>query len=72
MCCDKIIAARIQRNLCELRISAVFDFVRTSRSSDKLYPTQATKQVRLLFRSHCILTCNSYFKGGKFENFDTF
>ena len=34
MCCDKIIAARIQRNLCEPRISAVFDFVRTSRSSD--------------------------------------
>ena len=34
MLCDKIIAARIQRNLCDPRISVVFDPVRTSRSSD--------------------------------------
>ena len=36
-----------------------------------IYPTQATKQVRLLFRSHRILTCNGYFKGAKFANCDT-
>ena len=29
-----------------------------------IYPTQATTQVRLLFRSHRILICNAYFKGG--------
>ena len=70
MCCDKIIAARIQRNLCEPRISAVFDFVHTL--DQMIYLTQATKQVRLLFQSHRILTCNGYFKRGNFENFDTF
>ena len=32
--CDKIIAARNQRNLCEPRISVLFDPVRTARSSD--------------------------------------
>ena len=34
MLCDKIIAARNQRNLCEPRISVLFDHVRTARSSD--------------------------------------
>ena len=34
MFCDKIIAARIQRNLCEPRISVVFDFARSPGSSD--------------------------------------
>ena len=34
MLCDKIIAARNQRNLCEPRIPVLFDPVRTTRSSD--------------------------------------
>ena len=34
MLCDKIIATRIQRNLCDPRISVVFDPFRTARSSD--------------------------------------
>ena len=50
MLCDKIIADRIQRNLCDPRISVVFNPFRKARSSD-IYPTQATKQVKLVFRS---------------------
>ena len=49
MLCDRIIADRIQRNLCDPRISVVFNPFRKARSSD-IYPTQATKQVRLVFR----------------------
>ena len=70
MCCDKIITARIN----VIYVNHVFlQYLTLSVHLDLvIYPTQATKQVRLLFRSHRILTCNGYFKGGKFENFDTF
>ena len=49
MLCVKIIAAWIQRNLCDPRIFVVFDADRTARSMYN--PTPATKQVKLLFRS---------------------
>ena len=48
-CYVKIIAAWIQRNLCDPPIFVVFDADRTARSMYN--PTQATKQVKLLFRS---------------------
>ena len=57
MLCDKIIAARNQRNLCEPRISVLFDPVRTANPVIyPVYPAQLTKQVRLLFRSLRIFT----------------
>ena len=56
MLCDKIIVARIQRNLCEPRISVVFDPV--IQWDPVKYPTEATKQVGLLFRSLHIFTFN--------------
>ena len=56
MLCDKIIVARIQRTLCEPRISVVFDPV--VQWDPVKYPTQATKQVGLLFRSLHIFTFN--------------
>ena len=65
MLCDKIIADRIQRNLYDPRISVVFNPFRKARSSD-IYPTQATKQVRLVFRS-----LRRLIKGEKFEYFDS-
>ena len=42
MLCDKIIAIRIQRNLCDPRISVVFDPVRTARSSDISHTSDLT------------------------------
>ena len=41
MLCDKIIAARNQRNVCEPRISVLFDPVRTANPVIyPVYPTQ--------------------------------